>query len=478
MTNQPGIGIKEIPDAGKSAAQPLIEPTSVSLARDHLFINYATEDWALSEWLSLKLLAEGYRVWCDRLKLLGGESYPRDIDVAIKNRTFRVLSLLSHASLQKPNPTKERTLAINIARERKIDFVIPLNVSGLKPTELDWHTNDLSFIPFQDWAAGLSQLLKKLKEIEAPKTQPDPRAVAASFYLPKQVVKSASETLSANCLRVKKIPDVLHRVRSNRSLTDDELRNLSAVWPFYKLSAADFLAFHTPPKNPPGGIRLTKAGGAMWRIKPEMDGVSTRNVVTNLLARALQTRCQEKGMRLTLDGTTLYFEKGKLPKDEIQFLGYNGAKTHVRVVGERSVRVGEERRKYWYFVCPSFRVRRDILDDYGVILRISVDVADPSGRDLPARTALSRRKKVTKSWWNHEWFNRHLAFCSLLSDGGDDIVIGSDAESLVISSKMHTLESPLAIDEDAIEGLKPPAEPEEPSAEDVDEEPAGDDDGE
>src|SRR5437660_515138 len=39
-----------------------------------LFISYATEDAALAQWLTLKLTAAGYRVWCDRVKLLGGES--------------------------------------------------------------------------------------------------------------------------------------------------------------------------------------------------------------------------------------------------------------------------------------------------------------------------------------------------------------------------------------------------------------------
>src|SRR5713226_3217000 len=96
--------------------------------RAHLFISYAREDWPFVEWLALRLTAEGYKVWCDRFKLLGGESYPRDIDRAIKERTFRLLALLSRSSLNKPNPLKERTLALNLARERREDFLIPLNV--------------------------------------------------------------------------------------------------------------------------------------------------------------------------------------------------------------------------------------------------------------------------------------------------------------------------------------------------------------
>jgi hypothetical protein len=54
--------------------------------RDHLFISYAWEDVALAEWLTFKLTSLGYKVWCDRIKLFGGESFPKEIDRAIKNR--------------------------------------------------------------------------------------------------------------------------------------------------------------------------------------------------------------------------------------------------------------------------------------------------------------------------------------------------------------------------------------------------------
>lgn len=37
-------------------------------ARDHVFINYASEDSDFAEWLTLRLSGEGYRVWCDRVK--------------------------------------------------------------------------------------------------------------------------------------------------------------------------------------------------------------------------------------------------------------------------------------------------------------------------------------------------------------------------------------------------------------------------
>jgi hypothetical protein len=96
--------------------------------REHLLISYASEDWVFADWLALKLASEGYEVWYDRLKLLGGESYPRDTTKAIRNQTFRVIALLSRNSIAKLDPVKERTLALNIAKERNIDFLIPLSL--------------------------------------------------------------------------------------------------------------------------------------------------------------------------------------------------------------------------------------------------------------------------------------------------------------------------------------------------------------
>ena len=61
----------------------------------HLFISYAVEDGLLARWLARKLAARGHPDWFDQIKLLGGEQCPQTIDEAIKNRTFRMLALIS-----------------------------------------------------------------------------------------------------------------------------------------------------------------------------------------------------------------------------------------------------------------------------------------------------------------------------------------------------------------------------------------------
>ncbi len=140
----------------------------VVLNPTHLFISYASEDAVLATWLARKLAALGYAVWHDQMKMLGGEPWPQTIDDAIKNRTFRMLALISASSLHKQKPTGERVLAQRIADQRGIpDFLIPLKVDG---TELDWLTSPISYIAFnRSWADGLRQLLKKLDSISAPK---------------------------------------------------------------------------------------------------------------------------------------------------------------------------------------------------------------------------------------------------------------------------------------------------------------------
>lgn len=95
---------------------------SKTLTREHIFISYASEDWVFADWLSLKLASEGYKVWYDRMKLLGGESYPHDITVAIKNQTFRVLALLSRNSIKNPTPSKNEPYPLTLLKKEKSIF--------------------------------------------------------------------------------------------------------------------------------------------------------------------------------------------------------------------------------------------------------------------------------------------------------------------------------------------------------------------
>ena len=168
-----------------------------STNQDHLFISAVDEDGVFADWLTRKLTAEGYLVWCERFQLLGGETYPDDIDDAIKNRTFRFISLYSRASLKDLEIIRQRSLALNVGSDRDQDFLIPLNVDGIDQTQLDHVTRTLKFITFQyNWADGLKQLLKKLESIGCPRSLPNGKRVAAAAFLGNDVRSEKKKSFS------------------------------------------------------------------------------------------------------------------------------------------------------------------------------------------------------------------------------------------------------------------------------------------
>ena len=158
--------------------------------------------------------------------MLGGEPWPQDIDVAIKaikERTFRMLALISEHSMKKPNPSKERTLAVNIARARGIpDFMIPLKVDSV---ELDWLTTDLTYIPFnRGWSNGWQQLLDKLDSLNAPVQLSTRSELAAlSFNAGDGLVMNDPEEIVCNALPIQRIPKYLSIFSLKRSSFSNDI---------------------------------------------------------------------------------------------------------------------------------------------------------------------------------------------------------------------------------------------------------------
>ena len=73
---------------------------------DMVFVSHANpDDNDFARWLALQLANEGYPVWCDLTRLLGGEKFWEDIENAISNRTAKFLFARSH-----PPNTKSGTL--------------------------------------------------------------------------------------------------------------------------------------------------------------------------------------------------------------------------------------------------------------------------------------------------------------------------------------------------------------------------------
>lgn len=423
--------------------------------RDHLFISYASEDGAFAEWLALRLTAEGYKVWIDRFKLLGGESYPEDIDHAIKERTFRLLALLSRNSIHKPKPRKERTIALNLQEARGGELLIPLNVDGLDATELDWLTSDITYVPFfRSWAAGLTQLFEKLDEVDAPKGAADRREIAASAYLPDDVLSDEPEPLYANLLCFEQIPQILACYRSRRRLSDDELNAIANEWAFWaeptRTGRRRYFCFTKPPGQIDGVGHLSwdSLHAGKWRESGSFLGKYPEHILKPLLRRAILHHLRRKGLKPRADDPTeLYFPLGLVPNNFLSFRMPDGRPARRKVVGERTFPGKGD--KYRYHQTVTVDVLRSLEPQFVVKFRIRPHITDLDGERLGSRSTAARRTHLTKDWRNDQWVERHLGICAFMSDENGKIVIGEE-DPIVVDGSLVEFEAPRGINEEAI----------------------------
>ena len=426
--------------------------------RDHLFISHASEDSPFSEWLALKLTGEGYRVWCDHIKLLGGESYPRNIDLAIKHSTFRLLAVLSHNSVSKENPLKERTLGLNISRERGIDFVIPLNLDGLTATEIDWMSSDLTYIKFHgSWAQGLIALNKKLNSIDAPRTLKNGRNIVVSYLNQNNPLVHKEEKIDSNLLEVLAIPDQVMVFEFTNATTVSSRYELSKKWPIFQIDNKRVISFVEPDKDivQSHGVNLIKEYAVSKNETVEK--ISTRNIVKHLIVASLRVACHKKGMLQTEQQRPIhYFPDNCLPDNRLHYTDYKGKKNWFNTVGVRRIKTSKSvSAKYHYHIGTRFDLNSFSSGDYFISVLPTAYVTDLEGKPFKPRLQNARTKHILKSWYNDKILNYHLGIVEFLAGGKPHLTLGGNNEQSVelsaISFEMHANRG---IDEDRLPSFK------------------------
>lgn len=200
--------------------------------RDSIFISHANpEDNEFAQWLALQLAKQGFPVWCDLTKLLGGEDWWKDIQNILEEKTIKFLYVLSKASNKKDGTRRELMVANNVSKKYDLkDFVIPLRIDDLDYKDFNIELARLNAISFKEgWADGLKPLLKKLEEDKIPKSKNfSPDAVTSwwkeKFSADAGVILEPDEYLS-NWFPVELLPDNLffHRFSNETELSIDYL---------------------------------------------------------------------------------------------------------------------------------------------------------------------------------------------------------------------------------------------------------------
>lgn len=415
----------------------------------HLFISYAVEDTALARWLARKLAARGHPVWFDQMKLLGGEQWPQTIDEAIKHRTFRMLALISEHSLRKQKPTGERTLAQRIAEQRKIpDFLIPLKVDG---SELDWLTTTVSYISFtRGWADGWRALLKKLDSISAPRSLENAVPLAASsFPRGEDLVNDTGEQLLTNVIKVKAFPNILRVFRVAGSLDSKDWEKLQKTWAFYEISQDALVALIPPAAEFADRIKATPEQ-LLWTECEFFRSVRARDIAANLIMKALSRRLTKSGclehpnpkLRETFFLPETFVQGGKL-----SFTGFRGKKTWLLIRGRVTFRraAGVREVNFHHF---AFRLRlaRGLGKGFHVQLTPTLVFFDEKGTPILDKSVGSRRRRMTKMWYNDKWLTRLMAAEQLLTG-----LPPASEEDLVLEPGLVSLASPRGLNEGILE---------------------------
>ena len=90
------------------------------------------------------------------------------------------------------------------------------------------------------------------------------------------------------------------------------------------------------------------------------------------------------------------------------------------------------------------------LGSWWVTLRPYVRVTDVDGKPYQKKAITRRRKNVTKSWWNKEWFARNLALIQTLAQGNRFIIVGASGHEVKIDTRPLKWVCPIAIDYEAV----------------------------
>ena len=140
----------------------------LSNKRNKIFISHANpNDNDFTKWLSLKLIALGYDVWCDILFLEKGVDFWKRIENEIRNNTCKFLVVLSDISNVREGVLKEITVAEKIKKELNDEsFILPLLIDNkLTYDKINIQLSRLNTIDFtESWIKGLDDLNKFLSD--------------------------------------------------------------------------------------------------------------------------------------------------------------------------------------------------------------------------------------------------------------------------------------------------------------------------
>lgn len=415
--------------------------------REFLFLSHASpEDNVFTLWLALQLAKEGYPVWCDLTKLLGGEETWSDIEKVIRNNTRKFVYVVSKTSNTKKGPLKELTVAENVARDRSLEeFIIPVLIDDLPPRNINIQLSLINAIAFKEgWARGLKMLLDKLEKIGFPKSERFTPAAVASWWKSQfdaedTVVAEPDQYLS-NWFALEDLPrDIYFHILWDQVNKKAEVRG---ELPYPAFQHNNRLVTFAKAEDFAGklGESVVIADTHRFATQDLIDGNLSKDILPRKEGRDFIIRLLRTGWELMLkqralpiyelanDVRSFYFTRGLAEHNAVSFR--RGSKTyHRQVVGYRTVtnlKTREQRIEYWHF---GIQAKPLVYPALAVAVKPHVIFTDDGTTPWESKKRMhSARRRQCKSWWNDEWRDRILAAMTWLAgeNGKIEVPLGSD----------------------------------------------------
>ena len=411
--------------------------------RDLIVIDHVTGDHAFAGWLFSRLSAAGYSVWCRGLAPLAGENAHAAITTIIQQRAARYLPVLSSASTGNADLRSRVTIA-----GTSDGRTVPCWLDDLTACAFDTQLRNLVPARFDlGWASGLEEVTRQFRQgtIARPLEGKAGRQIALGAYQAEPLLRQRSERVYANVFPVQAPMAVLvHELDSGEGELDPTLERR---WAHVRRGDVVF-SFASPPSDAPLTRTLTYA----WASYSNRFGVKSVDLVKMLVKRSLFVACYEAGFDWCDERFTFFLnEERRRPR---AYQDVDGRRTHVSFTGERSFGSGEWKSRFRYQLGPVFRVAVDEDNAVSVKVAFYVRVTDWDGKLLDVKMIPSRRKRVTKSWWNRQWLQRTLGVMQLLAGAVDlegHIAVGDGREAVKVSVRPLSWDCPVSIDVEALD---------------------------
>ena len=439
--------------------------------RDMIFISHANpEDNEFTQWIALQLAKEGYPVWCDLTKLLGGEKFWNNIETSIRERTCKFLYVLSKTSNAKEGPLQELQVAESVARNEKIsDFIIPLKIDNLPFRETNIQLSRINAISFQNSRAeGLSILLEKFETDNILKKQSFNANAVNTWWRTKfkadKGVYLANDKHLSNWFPLIDLPKNIyfHKQPENFMSSQEfinEFKYPAINYSDYCVSFAEKNDFNFEYSS-----LFPSNESISYETNSFLDGITDhftikRNDARNMVARLLRMGWDNMVIRRNiptyeLSGgiQCLYFKDGFSEGNKAYFVGAKNKETYRQLVGvkTRSIDDGKVIIRYWHY---GIQTKPILYPFYGYIVKPHVLFSNDGSNIWESKERLhSARRSQCKNWWNPLWRDRTLASMSWLSDesGFINIEFGSNV-ILQVSNQPLFFVSPVSFHEPGTE---------------------------